>query len=146
MIFIDTDVFAIDLLFKWDKRFEANKEFLDGVGDKATSIFNLLELCGIASFSKLSEDVEQMFIDFHKDRAIEIIYPGLELEDATDFFEKMVDQSLERIKRKMGFGDSLILWMCEEKDCTIFVTWNPRHFVGRTRMEVVTPKEFIREY
>lgn len=50
MIFIDTDVFVIDLRYKNDKKYKQNKTFLDIIlkinddaGKATTSIFNLLD-------------------------------------------------------------------------------------------------------
>lgn len=51
MNFIDIDTFVIDKLFPNDDRFDINKAFLDKTREKSSSIFNLFELLGIASFN-----------------------------------------------------------------------------------------------
>jgi len=52
MIFIDTDIFVIERLFPNDERYIITNEFLNSdLADKCTSIFNLFELLGIASFN-----------------------------------------------------------------------------------------------
>lgn len=84
MTFIDTDIFVIDKLFPNDDRYGINKAFLNEAEEKFTSIFNLFELLGIASFNL--NEVELM---------------------------------------------------------KLFVTWNTKHFNGRTHLSVQTPKEFL---
>jgi len=46
---------------------------------------------------------------------------------------------------KMNFQDALILTVAEEHHCSQFVTWNAKHFVDRTYMNVQTPKEFLED-
>ena len=54
MILIDSDVFVLDLFYPTDVRTRANKRFLDlDIAGRVTTIFNVLEICGIASFNKL---------------------------------------------------------------------------------------------
>jgi hypothetical protein len=51
---IDTPVFVIDLRYRRDKNFAANRSFFDRIAQDqggATTIFNLLEVCGILSFN-----------------------------------------------------------------------------------------------
>ncbi|MDL1956278.1 MAG: hypothetical protein LWW95_04390 [Candidatus Desulfofervidus auxilii] len=52
MIFIDSDVFLIDLRYRRDPKFNDNQIFLQNIknlGNGVTTIFNLLEICGILS-------------------------------------------------------------------------------------------------
>lgn len=52
MIFIDSDVFLIDLRYPRDERFAKNRIFLERLQASergATAIFNLLEICGVLS-------------------------------------------------------------------------------------------------
>jgi predicted nucleic acid-binding protein len=54
MIFIDSDVFLIDLRYRRDQQFPENREFLERLretGRGVTTIFNLLEICGVLSFN-----------------------------------------------------------------------------------------------
>jgi hypothetical protein len=60
MIFIDTDIFMIEKLFKNDNRYAVTNEFLNSdLKDKCTSIFNLFELLGIASFNLSTTDLKK---------------------------------------------------------------------------------------
>lgn len=74
----------IDKLFPKDDRYGINKEFFKDAKERSTSIFNLFELLGIASFNL--NEVELM---------------------------------------------------------KLFVTWNTKHFNGRTHLNVQTPKGFL---
>ena len=64
MTFIDTDIFVIDKLFPDDERYENNKEFLNEVDERYTSIFNLFELLGIASFNLNEGELMKLFKGF----------------------------------------------------------------------------------
>ena len=61
MIFIDSDVFLIDLIFKGDKRYNENKNFLSHrlVEKKSTSVFNLKRLRGYRALPILTEALRQ---------------------------------------------------------------------------------------
>lgn len=44
----------------------------------------------------------------------------------------------------MRLGDAVILWTLEtNQEVDIFVTWNTRHFKGKTSLKVLTPSEFL---
>lgn len=54
MIFINTDVFVIDLRCHRDRKYQENRMFLKLIdkGTKATkSYYNILETCGILSYN-----------------------------------------------------------------------------------------------
>lgn len=72
-VFVDSDVFVRDLRYPRDQKTAANKKFLDKMGrdfSAVTSIFNLLEICGILSF-QLNE---QELIDLYRDFAVALIF------------------------------------------------------------------------
>lgn len=64
MIFIDTDIFVIDKLFPNDNRYKINKAFLDESKGRSTSIFNLFEMLGIASFNLNEVELMKLFKGF----------------------------------------------------------------------------------
>lgn len=39
----------------------------------------------------------------------------------------------------MRLGDAVILWVAETCGCKTLVTWNTRHFIGKTDLRVLTP-------
>jgi len=53
------------------------------------------------------------------------------------------DERYEVNKVFLNFQDALILAVAEEYNCTRFVTWNTKHFNGRTHLNVQTPKEVL---
>lgn len=74
MIFIDTDTFVLDKLFPNDERHGINKTFLDETTGRFTSIFNLFELLGIASFNLNEVDIMKLFKGFGEAYDLEILY------------------------------------------------------------------------
>jgi len=57
--------------------------------------------------------------------------------------EQLFDNVFEKITMKMSFSDALILSVTEEHSCSKFVTWNVKHFEGRTDIPVNTPQEIL---
>ncbi|MFH1014986.1 MAG: hypothetical protein V1762_03605, partial [Nitrospirota bacterium] len=75
-VFIDTNVFVIDLRYKDDANFRINRNFLDFVAEHdkgSTSIINLLELCGILSFNLNQQQISELFHYFPSKYRVEII-------------------------------------------------------------------------
>ena len=149
MILIDSDVFVLDLLYPTDTRIEATRRFLeDGVEsgeERATTIFNVLEVCGIASFNRSSEDVMRLFQAFHQIYDLDVLYPKTSAPSSEDILTNLVARTFTRILRKMNFSDALILTTAESFGISTLVTWNVKHFEDRTTMQVITPGEFLRE-
>lgn len=142
-MFIDTDIFVIDKLFPNDDRYEINKEFLEETKEKSTSIFNLFELLGIASFNLNEVELMKLFKGFGEAYDLRILYPSTAFISVNEFVEVLFERVFQKIKLKMNFQDALILTLAEEHNCTRFITWNPKHFVNRTHLSVQTPKEFL---
>ncbi|MDD5615936.1 MAG: PIN domain-containing protein [Candidatus Methanoperedens sp.] len=144
MIFIDTDVFVIEKLFKNDDRYIATNEFLKSDHeDKCTSIFNLFELLGIASFNLKTPELKKLLKGFSEVYDIKILFPMTSYESQDAFVEQLFDNVFEKIILKMSFSDALILSVAEEHSCSKFVTWNVKHFEGRTDIPVKTPEEML---
>jgi len=143
MIFIDTDIFVIDKLFPNDDRYEVNKAFLNKAEEKFTSIFNLLELLGIASFNLNEVELTKLFKGFGEVYGLGILYPSTAFISVNEFVETLFERVFQKIKRKMSFQDALILSVAEEHHCSKFITWNVKHFIDRTYLSVQTPKEFL---
>lgn len=144
MVLVDSDVFVLDLFYPTDPRAPVNGRFIDSeIPDRATTIFNVLEICGIASFNKSSEEVERLFCEFHQ--SLEVLYPDLSLPSSEDFLKHLIARVFTRILSRMNFNDALILATAESFDAAAFVTWNLKHFEGRTSMRVITPEEFLKE-
>ncbi|MCX9082213.1 MAG: PIN domain-containing protein [Candidatus Methanoperedens sp.] len=144
MIFIDTDIFVIEKLFNNDKRYTVTNEFLNNdLKEKCTSIFNLFELLGIASFNLSKTDLKKLLKGFSEVYDIRILFPVTSYESTDAFVEQLFDNVFEKIIMKMSFSDALILSVAEEHSCSKFVTWNIKHFEGRTDIPVKTPEEML---
>ena len=144
MIFIDTDIFVIEKLFKNDDRYTVTSEFLNRDSkEKCTSIFNLFELIGIASFNLSTTDLKKLLKGFSEVYNIKILFPETSYESPDAFIEQLFANVFEKIILKMSFSDALILSVAEEHSCSKFVTWNLKHFEGRTDIPVKTPEEML---
>jgi len=143
MIFIDTDIFVIDRLFQNDVRYEINKTFLNETEGRSTSIFNLFELLGIASFNLNELGLMKLFKGFGVAYDLEILYPSTAFISANEFAEALFEEIFQKIRLKMNFSDALILAVAEQYHCTEFITWNKKHFVNRTYLSVQTPEELM---
>ncbi len=143
MIFMDTDIFVIDKLFPNDERYGINKAFLNEAEEKFTSIFNLFELLGIASFNLNEVELMKLFKGFGEVYGLRILYPSTAFISVNEFVEDLFERAFQKIKMKMNFQDALILTVAEEHHCSRFVTWNTKHFLDRTYLNVQTPKEFL---
>ncbi len=144
MIFIDTDIFVIEKLFKNDKRYIVTNEFINSdLKEKCTSIFNLFELLGIASFNLGKTDLKKLLKGFSEVYDIKILFPVTSYESPDAFVEHLFDNVFEKIIMKMSFSDALILSVAEEHSCSKFVTWNVKHFEGRTDIPVKTPEDML---
>lgn len=143
MIFVDTDIFVIDRLFREDKRHRINRQFLDRAGEKSTSVFNLLELCGLASFSLTNTELTTLFTNFHKQYDLMILYPKVLKPSPDEMIRYHISRVFEKICAKMNYPDAQILLIAEEYDCSDFITWNKKHFEGRTYVPISTPNEYV---
>jgi hypothetical protein len=146
MLALDSDLFAILHIFKVDTRFETTKRFFQKIKDqpKAITIFTLLELCGIVATSTGKEDAAEIFHQYISSDDSVIIYPNLLTKDTNDFWASLVSESFLRIQRGMRLGDATILWTLEtNQEVDTFVTWNTKHFNGKTSIKILTPSELL---
>lgn len=145
MNFIDTDIFVIDKLFPTDERYELNNAFLNETEKKATSIFNLFELLGIASFNLNSVELMKLFKGFGEAYDLRILYPSTAFISVNEFVEVLFEKTFQKIKLKMNFSDAMILNVAEQHQSSKFITWNTKHFIDRTYLSIQTPKEFLED-
>jgi len=138
----------IDRFFPRDPRFAINRQLLDRLGeiDAGLSHFSLLELCGIASFNLSAIELNRWLFAFEQIYPIRIVTPrGLSNETAADaWFVNFTVAVMSRIARQSTWGDAVIVLAAEEFGATSIITWNPRHFVGRTSTPVYTPESFLK--
>ena len=145
MVLVDTDVFVLDLFYPTDPRARTNRRFIDrAVPKRATTIFNVLEVCGIASFNKSADDVKRLFYEFHQTYDLDVLYPNAPSPSSEDFLKRLVAGTFARILLKMNFSDALILATAESFNATTLVTWNVKYFENRTAIRIVTPENFLK--
>jgi len=111
MLLIDSDVFIIDRRYRKDAKYRTNKNFLDFVHEeeKYTTVFNLLEITGILSYNLSTSDIERFYYAFPDYYKINIISPVTNTLSADSFMSELTNDIYEIIKKKLNFGDALIL-------------------------------------
>lgn len=145
MIALDTDVLAIYHIFHNDPRHEATKRLFEKLGaqTKSITIFNLLELCGILSTASRSEDSSAVFHKYLTAEDTAIVFPKFSAQSEKDFWTILVSECLSRIQKGLRLGDAIILWALETNgNVDSIITWNTKHFRGKTFLKVLTPSEF----
>jgi hypothetical protein len=145
---IDTPIFVIDLRYRRDRNFAANRSFLDRMtedGRGATTIYNLLEVCGILSFNLNAKQLKELFHYFPQHYRVDVL-PHSTLESPLPAHK--TGDLFEIISMKAAFGDALILGAVEKyiPGAARFVSWNAQHFRGRLSVPVLTPKEFLQRF
>lgn len=145
MIAVDTDVLAIYHIFHRDLRYQTTHEFIDATRKqvKGIPLFSLLELCGLLASANRISELQSVFDKYLSAQDVIILFPPLMSEEGKDFWAVLVSESLSRIKRSMRFGDASLLWIMESSGITSFITWNTRHFIGKTRIQILTPAQYL---
>ena len=148
MLLIDSDVFIIDRRYRKDAKYRTNKNFLDFVHEeeKYTTIFNLLEITGILSYNLSTSDIERFYYAFPSYYKINIISPVTNILSADSFMSKLTNDIYEIIKKKMNFGDALILKTAIDNHIKTCVGWNIRHFKEKAKMAFYTPADYLEVY
>ena len=148
MIVVDTNVFVIEKRYKRDAHFSDNHRFLMQLrrrGDGATTLANLLEFAGVVSFCLSPEQFVDTMDTFSEHFGMAVVPRG---PDDLSFPPLSVSQLLTRISSRLAFGDALVLELAEADAPagSLFVTWDAKHFVGKTRLEVLTPAQVLRRW
>jgi hypothetical protein len=149
VIFIDTDVLWLEFAFHQDGRQVANTAFLQQVqpAQLATTIYNVLELLGKLSFNVVPSHLDEWqtwLVDFYQLLVIWPVNPDLSTAAST-FRQEIFEQPYHKMRTvKMPFMDSLILNLAERTpNAAQFVTWNARHFQGKSTLQVLTPEDYL---
>jgi hypothetical protein len=145
---IDTPVFVIDLRYKRDRNFAANRSFLDRIAEErggVTTIFNLLEVCGILSFNLTEKQLRELFHYFPQHYGLEVL-PHSTFESPLPALK--TGDLFEIISLKTGLGDALIIGAIEKHIPGVarFVSWNAQHFRSHLSIPTLTPKEFLDQF
>ena len=147
-LFIDTDIFVRDLRYRDDKNIKDNDHFLNLVKLKKviglTSIFNLLELCGILSFNLSPESLFHLYWGFKKKYQLKQILFGKTFDENLSIDINII---FGYLIKKMSFGDALVAACIEYHKDQIegFVSWNVKHFEDKLNINLYTPHTLIKE-
>lgn len=149
MVIIDSDVLLLAFAFQNDRRQAVNVAFLDAVqsADPAITIYNLMEVLGQLSFNLSSERLRQWqswLVDAYQ---LTIIWPvdPAESQAAASFREELFERPFQKMREQcMAFMDALVLNLAERTpDAKCLVTWNAKHFKGKSPLSVLTPEEYL---
>lgn len=145
MIFVDTNVFVIELRYRADRNASANRRFLRALaeqGDGVTSVINVLETCGVLAFNLNARQLLSLEAYFHQRFRIEV--------RPRPRGESLVPASAEEIfgyvQRGLSFGDALTAYALGRwaPEAEALVSWDAAHFRGKITAEAMTPTEFLR--
>lgn len=150
MVIIDTDVLLLAFTFQTDAHQSENSRFLQDVQTAvpAITIYTLMDLLGKLSFNLAPDRLDQWqswLIDAYQ---LEVIWPVAPTTAITylAWHELLFSRPLNRMKAvKMPYMDALILDLAEQVQANCFVTWNARHFRGKSSLPIWTPSEFLME-
>jgi hypothetical protein len=146
VIFVDSNLFVIDLRYRDDASYRVNRRALDRLrrdGTGATSLLNLLEVCGILSFNLSATALHALFVHFARRYRMTIV-PGAGYD--THLPDPSAREVLARLERRMALKDAEIALIVEQHapSVTAFVSWNARHFAAKLPVPAVTPHEWLK--
>ena len=145
MIFVDSNLFVIDLRYPDDVNYRVNRRALDRLARDAnglTSVVNVLEICGILSFNLSAAALHALYVHFARRYRISVV-PGGDYE--TRLPAPTVRDLITRMEKRMALKDAEIALIVEQHAAlSAFVSWNAKHFVGKISIPAVTPREWLR--
>jgi hypothetical protein len=149
MVVIDSDVLLLAFAFSNDSKQEKNRVFLETVqtAQPATTIYNVMEVLGQLSFNLSPERLDQWqswLVDAYQLTIIWMADEGLKMGKES-FREELYERPYQKMRSvRMPFMDALIISLVERvPDVECFVTWNAKHFKGKTSLMVLTPEEYL---
>jgi predicted nucleic acid-binding protein len=145
LVLIDTNVFVIDLRYKQDSHFRANRKFLeamDEAGNGFTTIVNLLELCGILSFNLNDRQLRELWVYFEQRYNVTVL-PDIALEGTLPSLR--IREIFEWITKKLSFGDAYVLAVALKQmpSLSVMITWDKEHFKEKFQGTIQTPAEYL---
>lgn len=146
MIFVDSNLFVIDLRYPDDPDHGANRRALDRLaedGSGLTSVLNVLETCGILSFNLSAAALHSLYVHFAQRYRLTLV-PGGGYE--TRLPAPAVRDILAGMEKGMALKDAEIALVVEEHAANLsaFLSWNAKHFAGKLPVPAMTPREWLR--
>jgi hypothetical protein len=146
VIFVDSNLFVIDLRYHDDVSYDVNRRALGRLareGTGMTSLLNLLEVCGILSFNLSAEALHALYVHFPRRYRVTLV-PGGGYEARLP--APSAREVLERMEQRMALKDAEIRLAVEQHadSLTAFLSWNARHFAGKLPVPALTPGEWLK--
>jgi len=146
VIFLDSNLFVIDLRYPGDVHHSENRRALarlarEGIG--TTSLLNVLEVCGILSFNLAPRNLLELYAHFSRRYRVTVL-PGGEWESRLP--APTAREVLARMEKHMALKDAEIALVVEQHRSSVdaFLSWNARHFVGKLPVPALTPGQWLR--
>jgi hypothetical protein len=146
LIFIDSNLFVIDLRYPNDAYYRTNRRALDRIGGRGlgmTSLLNVLEVCGILSFNLSPASLTDLYVHFARRYRLTVVPGGGE---ETPLPAPTARQVLGRMEGGMALKDAEIALVVDSNAAGLdaFLSWNAKHFAGRLAVPALTPEEWLR--
>jgi len=110
----------------------------------ATTIFNVLEVCGVMSFGQNPSQLLSFYGSFSTVYNVTILMPIGADPNVPCSVDELVQACFGVVVRKVSFGDSVVIYTAESNPAvTTLITWNAKHFRGKSRLSVLTPEEYL---
>ena len=150
MVSIDSDIILIEMRYQRDARYTVNAQFLHAVrtAEPAITIYTLMEVLGQLSFNLPTYKLAEWRTWLSRQYGLAVLWPNPGAMNTHEFMlHEIYQRPLVRMQtRRMGFSDALVIELAERTpDVHAFVTWNARHFAGKTHLPVMTPAEYLNQ-
>ena len=148
MVIIDSDVLLLEFAYHRDARQAQNARFLQMIHQfgPGITLYTLMEVLGQLSFNLSADELIRRPAWLEANYGLSVLWPKPGEQTAEQFCRREIhDQPYARMQaHRMAFGDALVLTLAENTpNVEFFVTWNARHFQGKTSLAVLTPAEFL---
>ena len=145
MIFVDSNLFVIDLRYPDDANYRVNRRALARLGRDRTGMtgtLNVLEICGILSFNLSAVSLHALYVHFAERYRVTVV-PGGGYDTQLPAPARDV---LAMMEKRMALKDAEIALTVEQHSASLnaFVTWNAKHFAGKLSVPVLTPRQWLR--
>jgi predicted nucleic acid-binding protein len=146
VIFVDSNLFVIDLRYRADANYRANRRALDRLrreGTGMTGLVNLLEVCGILSFNLTAAALHALYVHFTQRYGVTVV-PGSAYD--TRLPGATAGDLLAKMEKRMALKDAEIALAVAQHagNVSAFLSWNAKHFEGKLPVPAVTPVEWLR--
>ena len=146
MIFVDSNLFVIDLRYTEDPNYRANRRALTRLRrDRSgmTSVLNVLEVCGILSFNLSAPALHGLYVHFARRYGMTVV-PDAAYD--TRLPAPTAGEVIDRMEKRMALKDAEIALVVAEHAPTLtaFLSWNAKHFADKLPVPALTPRAWLK--